>query len=169
MSTIKITSEVLTEIRRNLSDITGPGEGIASAPLADQTLCASFDANPEGLEVELLTFTMTEKPTRRFKMVGPEKNIAQDTHKFQATGIATVMVGTVTATVKMHLHTVASFPTNGKLVLRGQTGEITSGRNAGKKWLSLKPLTETTVEQISKFLDTVAKPATATTGAVPAA
>ena len=151
MANISFAPETVANILKYGSGIKGPSEGFERAPLANQDAAKSFEAKP-AQEVTLLSFACSGLPVARVSMGGPNKDVPQvKPNNFQLTGIAEVKVGAYQFKTKMHAHTAAAFADGDKAVLIGTTGQITSGKNVGNLWLSLRPQSDITTEQLTAF------------------
>jgi hypothetical protein len=157
MSKVTISAATLAKVKQYINDVTPPGEGIVGNPLVDQALAALFGEGATK-EVELIDISFDTAPTPRFKMVGEQKNIASSTGKFQLRGLATIQCEGITSKIMMHAHTAACFAKSNKVVLRGRTGDISSGQNKDKKWLSLTPETMPSTDDVLAFLESATVP-----------
>lgn len=169
MANISFSANALAAFKSNIERIFQPNATTGGSRLVDQSLCDLFKQNPNGLEVELLRFDCSEMPTNRQRNLttsAGDKLTVINAESMQQRGTATIIVNGVEYTVPMHAPVALSFVDKPKQVLLGSTGEISTGTNQGKQWLSLRLPTSPSHAQMLAWAEkaTTAEPATVAGG-----
>ena len=134
---ITLNEAAVSAVLGNISTIHQPSAQTGGSILVDQDWAATL---PETVEATLLSFSLSDMPTQRQQTRFDDKgnrSVLPNANSMQAPGIATLALGTDKQKVKLHLPVAAAMAkAGGKLKLKVQKGEIPSGRNQGKIWLS---------------------------------
>lgn len=160
MSNIQFSHKAKSMLLANIELVKQPTATSGGSSLTDQDLCHAFGAaGAAGKTVKLISFTATDNPTNRQRTVttnSGDKITSVRSDSMQQTGVGriSVNVGGVDTeyVVKMHSPVALAFTQGDEQILVGSTGEISSGANAGKLWLSLRLPTEPTTAQLTEWL-----------------
>lgn len=138
-SKFSFSDAALSAFRANLQYVKQPGQGVKTAPIANQELADLIGENGTTFnDVELVSFVCDSLPKSRMQSVGSVRLVRED--NMEQRGIATLKIGNkIYDTVPMHVPVALSFALKSKQNLIATKGEITSNNKArnGKFWISL--------------------------------
>lgn len=144
-------------LRANIAYVKQPGQGVKTAPIADQNLADLIGENDTVFtDVELVDFNCDSLPKSRLQSVGSIRLVRED--NMEQRGIATLKIGNkVYSPVPMHVPVALSFALKSKQNLIATKGEITSNNKArnGKFWVSLTLQNEISPADMLEALNSV--------------
>lgn len=151
------STAAVAALRANLQYVKQPGQGIKSAPIADQNLADLIgDSDTLFQDVELIDFQCDALPKSRMQSVGGLRLVRED--NMEQRGIATLKIGNKVYTpVPLHVPVALAFALNAKQNIIGTKGEIESKNKArnGKFWVSFSLPNEISPADMETALNSV--------------
>ena len=156
-SKFSFSDAALAAFRANIAYVKQPGQGVKTAPIANQELADLIGENGTTFnDVELVSFVCDSLPKSRMQSVGSVRLVRED--NMEQRGLAVLKIGNkIYDTVPMHVPVALAFALNAKQNLIATKGAIESKNKArdGKFWISLTLPNEISTNDLQTALNTV--------------